>query len=190
MRNILSILTVVVLLASCAGDNDIVANKYFNYRAKFSYRNIAEVPNLYRACTAEGEFCYIEIPLGDANNFHVTSSSLGTTDIIPRAAIDGYVGYALGIGGGLIIGKTNIPEIGTTNCVVVCYDGCCPNCHKNRNTYKKLTIKDGEARCSACNGVYNMNNYGEMTSGDEKGRSLYRYYVVTDGNSVLVDNGI
>lgn len=170
---ILSVLAAICLFTTACGEAD---NRFSTYEARFSYSPVSAVPNLFRACTSMGEFCSITYPPG--NRFVVKSPSTPSApDYIVRTAIQGYQGFILGLGGGLIIGLPNIPEMLETESHVVCYDLCCPNCYQSYNTMKQMELRtDGTALCQSCNRTYDLNNQGIVARG-EAGRSLFRYYV-------------
>lgn len=171
--NMVVALVATTILASSCGEAD---NRFSNYTARFSYSPVSAVPNLYRACTSMGEFCSITYPPG--NRFVIKSPSTPSApDYIVRTAIQGYQGFILGVGGGLIVGLPNMPEMLEQESHVTCYDLCCPNCYNSFNTLKQLELHtDGTALCHSCNRTYDLNNQGIVARG-EAGRSLFRYYV-------------
>ncbi len=158
------------LLLSC----EKADNRFSNFDAHFSYSPVSAVPNLYRACTSLGEFCSITYPPG--TKFVIKSPSTPSApDYIMRTAIQGYQGFILGLGNGLIVGLPNMPEMLEQESQVICYDLCCPNCYQDYNTLKQMELyTDGTSLCHSCNRSYNMNNQGMVARGDA-GRSLYRY---------------
>lgn len=186
LRNLPCALAAVIALASC-GKAD---NRFSSYDARFSYSPVTAVPNLYRACTSMGEFCSITYPPG--NRYVIKSPSMPSApDYIVRTAIQGYQEFILGLGGGLIIGLPNMPEMLEQESHVTCYDMCCPNCYKSFNTLKQLELRtDGTALCQSCNRTYDLNNQGIIARGDA-GRSLFRYYVHYNSFSqtLTVNNG-
>lgn len=160
------------ILSSCQKAD----NRFSPYDARFSYSPVTAVPNLYRACTSMGEFCSITFPTGNRYVIH-SPSTPSSPDYIMRTAIQGYQGFILGLGGGLIVGLPNIPEMLEQESRVTCYDLCCPNCYQDFNILKQLTLRtDGTAQCTSCNRSYDLNSQGIVARG-EAGRSLFRYYV-------------
>lgn len=177
-RKLSKIIAVLVVLvsASIVSSCEKADNKYSGYRAYFKYGPVSAKPNLYRACTSLGEFCSITFPPGV--NFVIKSPSTpSVVDYIQRTALQGYQGYALGVGGGLIVGMPTIPEMLAQESQVTCYDLCCPNCYQNYHILKQLEMHvGGLSTCSSCHRTYDLNNQGIVSSG-EAGRSLFRYYV-------------
>ncbi len=151
-------------------------NRFSNFDARFSYSPVSAVPNLYRACTSLGEFCSITYPPG--KKFVIKSPSTPSApDEIPLTAIQGYQGFILGLGNGLIVGLPNMPEMLEQESQVTCYDLCCPNCYQDYNIMKQMELHtDGTSLCHSCKRSYDMNNQGIIARGNA-GRSLYRYYV-------------
>lgn len=172
LRTLFPVLAVVCFLAAC-GKAD---SRFSTYEARFSYAPVSAVPNLYRACTSMGEFCSITYPPG--NRFVIKSPSTPSApDYIVRTAIQGYQGFILGLGGGLVIGLPNMPEMLEAESRVVCYDLCCPNCYRDFHILKQLELNtSGLALCNSCKRSYDLNNQGIVARG-EAGRSLFRYYV-------------
>ncbi len=162
----------LLFFSSC----ETAESTFSTYTARFSYSPVNAVPNLYRACTSLGEFCSITYPPG--TKYIIKSPSTPSApDYIMRTAIQGYQGFILGLGNGLIVGLPNMPAMLEQESHVICYDLCCPNCHRDYNILKQLELDtDGTALCHSCNRSYDMNNQGIVARG-EGGRSLYRYYV-------------
>lgn len=168
----LVVLMATGILSSC----EKAESMFTSYLAYFKYNPVSAKPNLYRACTSLGEFCSITYPPGV--NFVIKSPSTpSVVDYIPRTALQGYQGFVLGVGGGLIIGMPTIPEMLAQESQVTCYDLCCPNCYHDNHILKHLQLKvGGTAECTSCNRSYDMNNMGIVAKG-EAGRSLFRYHV-------------
>lgn len=168
----LVVLMATGILSSC----EKAESMFTSYLAYFKYNPVSAKPNLYRACTSLGEFCSITYPPGV--NFVIKSPSTpSVVDYIPCTALQGYQGFVLGVGGGLIIGMPTIPEMLAQESQVTCYDLCCPNCYHDNHIQKPLQLKvGGTAECTSCNRSYDMNNMGIVAKG-EAGRSLFRYHV-------------
>lgn len=171
----LTMLVVVIatgILFSC----EEADSKYSTYRAYFKYTPVSAKPNLFRACTSLGEFCSITYPPG-INYVIKSPSTPSAVDYIQRTALQGYQGFVLGVGGGLIVGMPSIPEMLAQESQVTCYDLCCSNCYQNYHILKQLELHvGGFATCSSCQRSYDLNNQGMISKG-EVGRSLFRYYV-------------
>ena len=160
------------ILSSC----EKADNRYSAYRAYFRYNPVSAKPNLFRACTSLGEFCSITYPPG-VNYVIKSPSTSSSVDYIARTALQGYQGFVLGIGGGLIVGMPVLPEMLEQESRVVCYDLCCPNCYQDYHILKQMALYvGGLASCSSCQRSYDLNNQGIVSKGDA-GRSLFRYYV-------------
>lgn len=168
----LVIFAIAGILSSC----EKADNRYSTYRAYFKYNPVSAKPTLFRACISLGEFCSITHPPGQ--NYVVKSPSTPTSaDYIQRTAIQGYQGFALGIGGGLIVGMPVVPEMLEQESRIVCYDLCCSNCYQNYHILKQMVLQvGGIVSCSSCHRSYDLNNQGIIANGDA-GRSLFRYYV-------------
>lgn len=160
------------ILSSC----EKADNRYSAYRAYFRYNPVSAKPNLFRACTSLGEFCSITYPPG-VNYVIKSPSTSSSVDYIARTALQGYQGFVLGIGGGLVVGMPVLPEMLEQESRVVCYDLCCPNCYQDYHILKQMALYvGGLASCSSCQRSYDLNNQGIVSKGDA-GRSLFRYYV-------------
>lgn len=160
------------ILSSC----EKADNCYSAYRAYFRYNPVSAKPNLFRACTSLGEFCSITYPPG-VNYVIKSPSTSSSVDYIARTALQGYQGFVLGIGGGLVVGMPVLPEMLEQESRVVCYDLCCPNCYQDYHILKQMALYvGGLASCSSCQRSYDLNNQGIVSKGDA-GRSLFRYYV-------------
>ena len=78
------ILTSLLITTSCS-DADSV---YSNITARFSYRPVDAVPNLYRACTVPGQFCKITDPIGSNGRYKVESPGSNADYIIKTRSIN------------------------------------------------------------------------------------------------------
>lgn len=175
-KHTIMVMLVALIVTSITVSCEKAENTHSSYTAYFRYNPVSAIPNLFRACTSLGEFCSITYPLG-AKSLVVKSPSVSTTDLISLTALQGYQGFILGVGGGLIIGLPMIPEMLQNESRVVCYDLCCPNCYHNDNICKQMTLNaDGTSSCSKCQRNYDLNNQGIIVEG-EAGKSLFRYYV-------------
>ena len=89
---------------------------------------------------------------------------------------------------GFIVGLPNIPELGSTTSLPVCYDLACPNCYSAYNISRALQLKEGGyAACVSCGRTYNLNNQGQISIGEE-GVSLFRYRITYSGNTMVINN--
>ena len=140
---------------------------YSNLPAKFIFENAYQAPALY-------------------TKQFVFKGSAKEPSYVNLTAITGYSGFNLGLSG-LIVGLPNIPEIGKTESLVVCFDLACSNCYNDYNITKPLVIQNGTATCNSCKRTYDLNNVGFISNG-EAGKPLYRYRVSYVSNTLVVSN--
>lgn len=180
---VLKVLLLVGVLCSACHE-ELVSNKYCNFRAHFSYTPVIAVSQLYAACNSPGEWATIR-----AQNEQIIFQNLDGSTPVNKVTVDGYKGYNFGLSG-YIVGLPNIPELGTDVPVVTCYDLACSNCYRDSNlgSAKRLTLQAaGHAYCSFCKRTYDLNNTGQVSKG-EAGISLYRYRVYYNGNTLAISN--
>lgn len=179
------ILTLIatVLLTGCTGDV-VVSNKYCNYPARFSYSPISAVSQLYTACNSLGEWSTITAK----NSQYIFSNLTGNTPV-NVSAVQNYTSYNMGYCScGYLVGLPSIPEVGTTQSVVTCYDLACSNCFRDRSVSKRLTLQaSGKAYCSSCQRTYDLNNIGQVCQGDA-GINLFRYRIYYGNNTLSINN--
>ncbi len=185
-RIVRSTLAAVVLLLTAGCDQDtLVSNKYSSLPARFSFPYVNSQAPLNHALNGQGQWCQIRIQNNQIIFTNPAVTQPGKWDLV---ALQGYTGFYLGIGNGLIVGLPNMPEMGADMPVVTCYDLCCPNCWEQNTITKPLELHEsGEATCARCQRQYNLNNQGVIAKG-EQGKSLYRYRVFYNGNALSVDN--
>ncbi|MCD8317483.1 MAG: hypothetical protein LUC45_00865 [Paraprevotella sp.] len=158
-------------------------NTYSNYPAYFVCKNVMTVPQLNAAMNSLGVYATIRY---DRERFLFTDEN-GNTTPVNATAIAGNASLQMGIAG-FIVGLPNIPELGSSISVPVCYDLACPNCYSSYNISRALQLKEGGyASCTSCNRIYNLNNQGQISSGDG-GVSLFRYRINYSGNTVVINN--
>ena len=158
MKRIRSFFIFTALLCLTACKED-VQNTYSNYPAYFVYKNVNTVPQLNAALNSLGVY----------------------------TAIAGNSSIQMGIAG-FIAGLPNIPELGSTTSLPVCYDLACPNCYSAYNISRALQLKEGGyAACVSCGRTYNLNNQGQISIGEE-GVSLFRYRITYSGNTMVINN--
>ena len=174
------------LLCTSCGDG-LVNSKYCNLPARFDFRPVNSISQLYTSCESMGEWC--TITLNEAGNKFLFAKPTGTPGEANRLALEGYTGFYMGLCG-FIVGLPNIPEIGAAVPEVTCYDLACRNCYDETGFMtRKLTLKEGGfAYCSRCGRTYNLNNTGQVSQGPG-GKVLYRYRVYYDNKySILSIN--
>lgn len=176
----LFICMVLSIATSCS--NDEVENVYSNYRAFFNYTKVMTAHPLYVALTGTGEYCSIYI---QGNNLYFQSLTETYPDNL--TAYD-YYKQVTWIGG-LIVGRSNVPDMTTGELPLLCFDRACPNCYKEASIAKALVLQEnGMATCNRCKRTYDLNNLGLISSG-EKGIKLFRYLISYNGtNTLLVNN--
>jgi len=174
-------LLLFLMISSCS-DDAIVSNKYCSLPARFSYNPVSAVSQLYAACNSMGEWSTIRA----VNNQFVFGNLTGETPV-NRTAVQNYSGFYMGLCG-FIVGLPNIPELGAVTSVITCYDLACSNCYKEAGVTKRLTLQSGgRAFCSKCQRTYDLNNIGQVSTGDA-GINLYRYRVYYGNNTLSISN--
>lgn len=170
-----------VLLFAAACEGDTVESKYSNYRASFTFSPVTSVAPLYGALNGFGEYCAI---WADANYYHF-SSLVGSAQV-NKTALAVYTTF-ISLGGGFIVGRSSLSDIGSAEYPLVCYDRICPNCYRN-DYYKAMRIEEnGCCVCDRCRRTYDMNNGGTIVEGD-KGRKLIRYRMTYASNTLAINN--
>lgn len=167
-------------LAACTNDA-IVSNKFSTLTARFTYSPVTAVSQLYTACNSLGEWSTIRA----VNMQFVFQNTTGST-AVNRTAVSNYQAYVCL--SGFIVGLPTIPEIGTDAPAITCYDLACSNCFRDRSVTKALTLQQGgKAHCTSCQRTYDLNNIGQVTSGNG-GINLFRYRVYYGNNTLSVNN--
>lgn len=166
----------LLLLASCAGQTE---QFYANLPARFRVQYVQTIPPLNAALNSMGEFATIT----QRTNVYIYSN---TQTSIQRPVTDADRNY-MGLSG-FIVGKPNIPPLGSDVSQVVCYDLACPNCYEEQVVTREMQLQTGgKCYCRLCQRTYDLNNQGYVTSGSP-GKSLYRYRVTYQNNTLLINN--
>jgi len=175
----------LLLLAGC-GDG-VISNKYCNLPARFDFRPVNSISQLYTSCESMGEWC--TITLDNSGNKFLFSKPTGAPGEANRLAIEGYTGFYMGLSG-FIVGLPNIPEMGESIPVVTCYDLACSNCHIETGymTRRLILQEGGYAHCNRCLRTYDLNNTGQVTPQGPVGSPLYRYRVYYGNNTLSINN--
>ena len=174
------LLSLPLCLAACKED---VQSTYSNYPAYFACKNVTTVPPLNAALNKLGIYTTIRY---DRNRFLFTDET-GNTTPVNATAIAGNASLQMGIAG-FIVGLPNIPELGSSVSMPVCFDLACPNCYSSYNISRALQLKTGGyAACDDCHRTYNLNSQGQISTG-EAGISLFRYRITYSGNAVVINN--
>ncbi len=125
-------------------------------------KNVNTVPPLNAAMNSLGIFTTIRY---DRNRFLFTDER-GNTTPVNATAIAGNSSLQMGIAG-FIAGLPNIPELGNSVSVPVCFDLACPNCYSSYNISRSLDLKEGGyAACVSCGRTYDLNNQGQIAIGE------------------------
>lgn len=170
----------LICLSSCKED---VQNTYSNYRAYFVCQNVNTIPQLNAAMNSLGEFATIQL---NVSRFIFTDAN-GNSTPVNMTAIAGSSSISMGLAG-FIVGLPNIPEMGSSISTPVCFDLACPNCYSAYNISRALQLKEGGyASCVSCKRTYNLNNQGQVSTGDA-GSALFRYRISYSGNTMLINN--
>lgn len=153
---------------------------YSDYSVRFTMTNIYAAPVLAGACVTPGEFCCIRT---SGNDF--VFAGVYNSNILSQSAVTDYSSFSLGLCG-LIVGVPSCAA-GLSAPSVVCYDMVCPNCYSSFLKRSVALTTGGRALCSYCNRYYDLSGGGMVTDGRE-GRSLFRYRVVLNGQTLVVNN--
>lgn len=163
--------------------SDDVQNTYSDNPAYFVYKNVNTVPPLNAALNGLGVFATIRF---DRGRFLFADGS-GHEHPVNATAVAGNSSFQMGIAG-FIVGLPDIPELGSTTSLPVCYDLACPNCYSDYHISRALQLKEGgHAACVSCGRTYTLNNQGLIGSGG-KGASLFRYRITYSGNTMVINN--
>lgn len=176
----LLLLAAILLVASCG--EELTQNKWSRMRAYYLCDHVMAIPTLYHACTGPNQWCTIRLSL---NGKQLLFESLIESNTENLTANVGYTRFH--IERGLIIGLPTLAEPLADAPIVTCYDIACPNCLDDAIS-KNLTIQEnGKAQCRRCNRTYDLSNQGIISEG-ERGKTLERYRVTYNGNTLIVDN--
>lgn len=182
MKKLLSTLLLYLLVAVSCSDN-ILSNKYCTLPAHFTFTPVNSIQQLYTSCESMGEWCTI---VAQAKQFLFTKAN-GSQGTANMTAMTGYTGFYMGLSG-FIVGLPNIPELGTDQPVVTCYDRACSNCYVEASITKPLQLLEGgQAYCAKCQRTYDLNNIGQVSKGPA-GKNLYRYRVFYAQNTLSISN--
>lgn len=169
----------LLLLLSVVGCTNQAENYYASLPAFFRVQYVQTIPPLNAALNSMGEFATIT----QRNNVYIYSN---TTTSLQRPITDADRNY-LGLSG-FIVGLPNIPPLGSSASQVVCYDLACPNCYEEQVVTREMKLQTGgTCKCSMCQRTYDLNNQGYVSSGSP-GKSLYRYRVYFQNNTLLINN--
>lgn len=169
---------VVLLLSllSCTGQTE---QFYANLPACFRVQYVQTIPPLNAALNSMGEFATIT----QRTNVYIYSNTQTSTQRPVTDADRNYMGLS-----GFIVGLPNIPPLGSSVSQVVCYDLACPNCYEEQVVTREMQLQaGGKCYCRLCQRTYDLNNQGYVTSGTP-GKSLYRYRVTYQNNTLLINN--
>lgn len=157
---------------------------YSNYPAYFMLDNVQNVPVLNNALDNIGQFCTIRIK---NNECEISSPLQMETSYVDLDQHSNYSDFIMGFSG-FIVGLPNSENVDINQRHVVCYDWACPNCYHNFCVTKRMSLlENGFVYCSACDNNYNLNNFGQSSSGTEE-KPLIRYHITYENNSIVIQN--
>ena len=168
----------LLLLASCTKQTE---QFYNNKPARFRVQFVQTIPPLNAALNGMGEF----VTITQRTDVYIYSNTQ-TSFSRPVTSADRDYNY-MGLSG-FIVGLPNIPPLGSSVSQVVCYDLACPNCYEEQVVTREMQLQaGGKCYCRLCQRTYDLNNQGYVVSGTS-GKSLYRYRVVYQNNTLLINN--
>lgn len=171
-----------LLVAACCLAGGCAEEQWSKFRTYYLCDHVMAIPPLFNACIIPEQWCSIRLSM---NGKQLIFESLTESYTENLTANVGYMGFH--IERGLIIGLPSLAEPLADAPVVTCYDIACPNCLDDAIS-KNLTIQEnGKAKCSRCNRTYDLSNQGIVSEG-ERGKTLERYRVNYNGNTLIVDN--
>lgn len=179
LRHLLPSLLLMFSATSCSDGYGTYSTKYpvlFSMSINYSSQ-------LFNTMAGMGQFVTIRKTVENVNgNMQsvITVSGPTGTDYCAIDRISEDFLYGLG---GLIVGNNIYGE-------PMAYDLACPNCDR---ASRRLSIDDtGMAKCGHCGLVYDLNNYGAISTASSSAggdlRGLYRYRISYNGTVVTVSN--
>ncbi len=182
MKRLLSrlCLAAALCLPACNSSDGI----FSSLPAYFVMDNVLQAPVLYTSLQSMGEFCTLRATGG---KYVFESPTQKTPSYINITQLGSLSGFYMGLSG-FILGLPHIPEMGYDQSRVVCFDLACPNCYRDYNITKRMTLQEGGfAHCNSCSRTYNLNDVGLISKG-EAGRPLIRYRVSYTGHALVINN--
>lgn len=157
-------IAVGVLLLSATSCHDTYSEFCTQYPVSFSC-DITFSP--FNTVTSMGQFLSVRLK-ANHTAYIVYNPALDKTTEMAVSEVEAR-SFAFGLGG-LVIGQ---PYFNDGSSVYYAYDLACPHCDRSS---ARLTIDAmGQARCSRCDAVFDLNNDGLVVEGE--GRPLYRYRI-------------
>lgn len=164
--------TILTLLAIACISSCDVESPYSGYSVYFkcdmAYHPFNQITSFGQFITVRHKNSYRSYEVTDANGER-------TTHNLSEMELRNQYQYGLG---GLIIGT---PSMGDGNIWV--YDWACPACETRLDIAHDGT---GQAACSKCSNIYDLNYEGIPISG--KGRPLWRYRYMQYGTEIVIRN--
>ncbi len=164
-----------IVLTSC-GDEQYSTQ----YQVRF-YMEVNQSAELINAIGNPGQFVTIRQKAGKVR----IENELGGNDY--NLSYIGANEFLYGLGG-LIVGTTNMLNM-NGGLDIVAYDLACPTCNRAE---RRLSVKNGKAKCARCGLSYDLNNNGVIIDAVDSTlvntRALYRYRVVYNGIAINVFN--
>ena len=177
-RHCLLVLLTLCLAVSC----DDVQNEFTSQHCYFVFDNTAhQDATLASAMTPySGIFVTVTTTMRGGASYFRFQSNQGTSSEAIFNAIDQKRTVQLGMNNGLIVGYGLLSDPP----VFYAFDRECPNCYDDDivpvRSFPLQTTSNGKARCQTCQREYDMNNGGNIVSGDG-GQKLTRYRAATTG---------
>ena len=112
----------------------------------------------------------------------------GKSTTVNKTALDsGYGNYKYICG--FIVGTSMYTNLQTNLWDLYAFDLACPNCNSEDLVNKALQFRSDRSsvECSRCHRVYDLNQGGLITEGDD-GIKLYRYRIQYGNNTVVISN--
>lgn len=163
-HSFLRILVCSVVLLTTSGCEDSYNEFCTHYPVTFSC-DITFAP--FNVVCSMGQFLTVRLK-ADHTAYTVCNPALGTTTEHPLSEVEAR-SFLFGLGG-LIIGQ---PYFNDGSSQYYAYDLACPHCDR---ASARLTLDaQGQATCSRCDAVFDLNNGGLVVQGE--GRPLYRYRI-------------
>lgn len=174
-------------LSSC----DKAEEEYSTWPCRFSYDNGVHNDEVLASAigATRGVFCLITESTQKSIKYLNFQSNNGKTSGQPETAEEVQARFILGLNNGIIVGFQTLntePYEG-----FVGYDVQCPNCVRRENNtinpnYRVKMDEKGIATCPKCGKMYDMNNNGIVTNGEEGDTGLQKYVAMTDRQHVSV----
>lgn len=183
MRRFLPLLLLVLTLCGCDKAEDL----YAHTAARLTYNYVNTTPQLLNALNGAGQWCIISYDAASASSYSYTFTDANGSSFTSQPLQTVLNGTPISVAG-FIVGTPSIVDM-NGRLYPQAFDRVCPNCYEETYIQRRLNFHDqtGHVHCSTCHRVYDLNNGGIITAG-ENGKKLYRYHVSYAGNNVAITN--